>query len=195
MQPINPLPYTYDVGQLAQELLTSPLWGQHPQRGLGSESPHREMQDIWVRYNNPTPYEQSGDWSTFNDQHDAIWLQDFSPIKKISYDLLAKLEGGRLGGVLLTKLPPGGKIYPHTDAGWHASYYDKYWVPILNKDGAKFCFEDVEVSPQEGEVYAFRNDVTHWVENNSNQDKISLIICIQQTRLSREGLCLGDTQQ
>jgi aspartyl/asparaginyl beta-hydroxylase (cupin superfamily) len=100
----------------------------------------------------------------------------------------------QLGGVLITKLPPGGEITPHVDGGWHAEYYDKYLVPIQNEKGAVFCYNDIELQPKDGEIYGFRNDVQHWVKNESNSDRIVMVVCVKQDRYSKEGLCLGDMQ-
>lgn len=165
------------------------LFGQYPMRGEFEGSPHAEMKDIWVRYNDVQPYLESGDWSTFGDEHDSIWYPSYYEIpevKKVIFDVMSYVDGERLGGVLITKLPPGGKIYPHTDSGWHASYYDKYYVPVENYNGSIFGFEDGVISPKIGEVYWFDNSKLHWVENNSAGDRIAMIICIRGDRS-----CLG----
>lgn len=193
MSPINKLPYSYDVGPIINEIRHSCGWGKYGQRKQGDTGPHREMVDIWARYNDPAPF-ISGDrpWSEFNEPHDAKWLFDLPEVVRVSLDLLEKLDGSKLGGVLITKLPPGGRIYPHTDSGWHAEYYDKYWVPIANDNGAVFKFGEIEVSAEPGSCWAFRNDVEHEVINNSESDKISLIICVKQSKLTPEGfLCRG----
>jgi len=87
--------------------------------------------------------------------------------------------GETLGGVLITKLPPSGIIDKHVDSGWHAGYYDKFYVPIQNANGSLFRFENGDIDAVEGEVYQFDNSVPHWVENNSDIDRISMVVCIR----------------
>lgn len=193
MTPFTELDLTFDVRHLKKWLEDCDLWGEYPQR-CSPGSPHEKITDIWPRFKNPEECIRTGDWSSFAEEHESEWLKDIPGVKKICYDLMAYLEGSVLGGVLITKMNPGDDISPHVDSGWHAGYYDKYCVPIKNYPGAKFCFENNEIEPIEGEVIAFRNDVTHWVENNSNEDKIAMIICIRQNKLTKEGIpCLGDS--
>lgn len=171
-------------------LISQPeLFGKRTFRSDSYSSPHRGMTDIWVRYN---AYENlSKDPSRFNDEHDSVWYPEFysiPEIRPIINWLMAYVEGERLGGILITKIPAGGVIEPHIDKGWHAEYYDKFYIPIQNDEGANFCFEDGIISPNIGDVYWFNNGVSHWVENNSETDRISLIICI---RKHKGYLCLG----
>jgi len=140
------------------------------------------MTDIWVRYNDIEPYKNKGSLVGFNAEHDSVWypvLKKLPSAKKIALDLMNKVEGERLGGILITKLPPGGKIAKHTDDGWHARYYDKFYVPVLTKPGGVFCFEDGEIDAKYGEAWWFNNAHNHWVENNTDSDRISMIICIR----------------
>lgn len=191
MLPYNKLDIHFDVDYLKSYLSTCGLWDKYDLRRQKG-SPHVEMVDIWVRFNDPRPHIESGDLAKIVDEHESVWLEYIPEVKGMCAQLMTFLDGERLGGVLITKLPAGGKIYPHVDAGWHAEYYDKYFVPIQNETGAKFCFDDGEINPNEGDVYAFRNDKSHWVENNSKIDRIAMIICIKQRKISKEGLCLGE---
>lgn len=195
MLPFKKLGVKFNVSGLADKLDNSGLFGKYPFRGMPG-SVHEEMTDIWVRYKDPVEHIESGDFSGMADPHDSVWLEDFPEIKKIAYSLMEFLEGSALGGVLVTKLPAGGVIHPHTDDGWHASYYDKYYMPIKNHKGALFSFDCGSIEPENGDVWAFRNDVTHWVTNNSKEDRIAMIICIRQEKLTPEGApCHGQQQQ
>ncbi len=159
----------------------SSLFGQYPMRGEG-DSPHSEMKDIWVRYNDVKPFLESGDFSKFADEHDSIWYPayyELPELKELIFKVMSEVNGERLGGILITKLPPKGKIKRHTDSGWHADYYNKYYVPIENYKGSIFGFESGIIEPEQGEVYQFDNSKPHWVENNTNEDRIAMIICIK----------------
>ncbi len=153
------------------------LFGRNRERGDSYDSPHSEMKDIWVRYNDRNNVVPGVDT-----EHDSVWYPEYyklPELRPIVFWLMNHVQGERLGGVLITKIPPGGKIAPHIDRGWHAGYYEKYFIPIQNDDGAVFGFEDGVIAPKLGEVYWFRNDNLHWVENNSSRDRIALIVCIR----------------
>jgi len=154
---------------------------------------HAQMDDIWLRYGEIKDMVKSGDYSKIADEHDSIWLKDLPECKKVCFKVMNLVDGERLGGVLITKLPPEGKILPHEDSGWHAEYYDKYFIPIQNGKGAIFGFNEGVIEPAEGDVWAFDNSHTHWVENNSNIERIAMIICIKQNKLTKGGAsCHGE---
>lgn len=154
---------------------------------------HADMTDIWLRYGDINEMVESGDYSKIADEHDSIWLKDLPECKKLCFQIMNMVDGERLGGVLITKLPIGGKILPHQDSGWHAEYYDKYFIPIQNAKGAVFGFESGIIDPVEGDVWAFDNSYTHWVENGSDRERIAMIVCIKQNKLNKGGaLCLGE---
>lgn len=180
MQAFQKIAQGVNVLPLQMALVRQPeLFHKHKERAETYGTPHSGMTDIWVRYNDA---KNLADLSTFNDEHDSVWYPEaaFIPqVRPIVFGLMNLVEGERLGGILITKLPPGGKIASHVDHGWHAGYYEKYYVPIQNDEGAVFGFPDGEIRPQLGEIYWFRNDVPHWVENNSNRDRIAMIVCIR----------------
>lgn len=167
-----------DVSQLRARLEQQPeLFGQHIYRK--EKYAHKDMDDIWVRYNHPDHIGPK-----FNDEHSSVWypvIKHLPEIPGICHALMQLSGGERLGGVLITKLAPGGKIAPHIDGGWHAGYYSKFYVPIKNEPGSVFAWEDVAIDPTPGEVYEFRNDVPHWVNNDSSVDRIAMIVCIRKT--------------
>lgn len=168
-----------NVLPLQLALLRQPeLFGEHQERAEG-ESPHKAMSDIWVRYN---ALENLTDPESSHKPHDSIWYPAYyslPQVREIIFTVMRLVDGERLGGVLITKLPAGGKIAPHVDEGWHAGYYDKFYVPILNAPGAVFGFPDGVISPSLGDVFWFRNNVPHWVDNPTDCDRIAMIVCIR----------------
>ena len=188
--PFSKMDIRFDTGGLSDWLESCDLWGEYPQR-CGEGSPHAEVTDIWARFKDPEECLRTGDWSSFVGEHESTWLKDIPGVKEISQSLMGFTKGEQLGGVLITKIEPGKGVLPHIDNGWHASFYDKYLVSIKGSEGARFCFDEGYIEPKNGEVYAFRNDVMHWVENNSNESRIAMIVCIKQHKFSKEGLCLG----
>jgi hypothetical protein len=142
---------------------------------------HGGMEDIWVRYNAP---ENVG--PAFNDQHWPVWYPAAAklPLAPIWQRLMTVCGGEMLGGILITKVPPGGEIRPHVDSGWHAGYFSKFYVALQNGMGSVFGWEDGNIHARDGEAFWFRNDRPHWVFNGSSRDRLSMIVCI---RTEKEG--------
>jgi quercetin dioxygenase-like cupin family protein len=90
------------------------------------------------------------------------------------------VEGVEIGGVLITRIPPGKSVRPHTDPGWHARRYEKYGVQITSAPGQLFCFEGEELETQPGDVFWFDNAHTHWVTNPTHYERITMIVCIRK---------------
>lgn len=172
-----------NVTELQNELLKNyDKFDKYNHRRTFPNSPHAEMSDIWVRYNDINPFLEKGSLDGFEAEHDSIWypvVKEIPAVKEVVFDLMSKVDGERLGGVLITKLPPGGHITRHTDAGWHAQYYDKFFVPVQISEGAIFGFDDGDIHAQEGDAWWFDNSNPHWVTNNSNCDRIAMIVCIR----------------
>jgi len=182
--PYRKLDLTVDAKPLKQALKRKEyLFGEYPYRGQGENSPHQQMKDIWVRYRDVQPHIESNDFTTFADEHESVWYPSYYELpesKEIISSIMTAVDGEVLGGVLITKLPAGGKIAPHTDSGWHAQYYEKYYVAIENHKGSVFGFEQGDIQPAEGDVYWFDNSFLHWVNNDSEGDRIAMIICIRR---------------
>lgn len=151
------------------------LWNRYRTRTERPDSPHREVDDIWVRYGDP---ERVLDGLP----HDAYWYPDMDVlgIKQLCLDLMHMVGGTELGGVLITRIPPGKSVKPHIDNGWHARRYEKYAVQITSAPGQAFCFEDGSLETKPGDLYWFRNDVLHWVTNETPYERVSLIVCIRK---------------
>ena len=178
----------FDVSDLRAQLAAHPeLWDQHTRRKEAPGSPHGGMSDIWVRYNDVTPYAVSGDYSRFNDEHVPVWYSAYTALpalRPILISLMARVGGEMLGGVLITRVPPGRGIAPHADKSWHVDYFEKFYISIQGQQGAIFgCAHDgVEeaLTPMTGECWLFDNHKKHWVVNDSAEDRITLIVCIRR---------------
>lgn len=173
-----------DVMPLALEIQRQPeLWDVDNER-LGKDKPHYQTHDIWLRYKDKTENVKSGDWSNFGAPHESVWYPAFYALpsaKRLIFELMARVEGERLGGVLIYKVPPGREILPHVDPGWHAENYDKFNFSIQSQPGCSFYYPKDEESMHSntGDVYWFRNTVVHGVKNASDADQIIMCVCIQ----------------
>lgn len=172
----------FDVSGVIKELNAHPeLWNQYKLRTDRYNTPHNEVSDIWVRFN---PWENfDGDGYKFTcEEHESKWypcIEVLPSVEKIVIDVMKTVGCERLGGILITKIPPGGQVKPHIDSGWHAETYDKFAVQIQGNDKQAFHFEDCQLSPKQGELYTFDNSKLHWVTNDSDEDRITLIICLR----------------
>ncbi len=169
-----------DVSQIGMAIDASPqLWDQHRMRTEDPRSPHRETQDIWVRYNAIENYTTREE---FNGPHESVWYPaaDMLHVKPFVLAIFHAVGGTRLGGVLITRIPPGKRVHPHQDHGWHARYYEKYAMCIRSDERQSFEFEGESLSSAPGELFWFNNSATHAVINNSDQERITLICCIRR---------------
>lgn len=170
-----------DVAPIVAAIQRNPqLWNKYTCRTEGEDSPHCKLDDIWVRYNDFKNF--GGDREEFNNEHDSVWYEaaDLLNVKPLAMRLMALVGGERLGGILITKIPAGGKCLPHIDSGWHARYYEKFAVQLQGDIKQAFCFEGEEFRAVAGDVYWFDNSQTHWVNNDSDQDRITMIVCIKK---------------
>jgi hypothetical protein len=178
-QGVNVIPTLLEIKNNPQ------LWNQHAYRTSSDDSPHREVSDIWVRYNDINNLDMN-DPQKFNQEHESVWypsIDKLPSIKKIAYDLMHYVNGERLGGILITKIKPGKQCYPHDDVGsWHSAYYDKYAVQLEGDCKQAFHFEEGSFSAKPGDIYWFNNQEKHWVTNDSDVDRITMIICIRTNK-------------
>lgn len=181
MSPITKLPFTFLIIPALHELeQAEDLWGEIDLRTQG-ESPHREVQDIWLRYNAKDKWEN--DLTQFDIPHISSWYPAAKRLPwtvQLCTQMMGKVKGERLGAVLLTRIPPGKQVYPHIDQSWHARFYEKFAIQLQGDKDQSFCFPGHELSALPGESYTFDNSKLHWVENNSSEPRITLIICIRR---------------
>jgi len=167
-----------DTFGLLMELANPALWDTLPMRTQGG-SPHRELSDIWVRYN---PIERfDGDIEKFNAQHVAEWYPVVRaiPTAKALSERIAEDFDSELGGVLVTKIPAGKTCYPHVDHGWHAHHYEKLALQVKGHPAQRFHVEDDELTTVDGDLFTFDNSKVHWVTNESSEDRITMIVCVR----------------
>jgi hypothetical protein len=173
----------FDVTPLIRQLEDNQeLWNAHTLRTNRYGTPHSDVSDIWVRFNAWENFD--GDAVKFTmEPHESIWYPCIAKIPaawSLARKVMRFVGGKKLGGVLITKIPPGSEVKPHVDSGWHAEYYDKYAVQIKGNKDQAFCFDDAELRPESGSLYTFDNSLRHWVTNDSEEDRITMIICIRR---------------
>ncbi len=179
---IGLLPYGFDPTPLLAELKAHPeVWNEIPIRTSHPNSPHREVADVWCRYNDLANFD--GDMGKFNGPHESIWypvIDKLPSARKLSEWFAEEHQAECLGGILITKVAVGKQVYPHADSGWHAGFYKKAALQLSGNQDQAFCFDDGELSAKSGEVYWFDNHVKHWVRNDSSEDRLTLIVTFRE---------------
>lgn len=171
----------FDVSALVEQIQAHPeVWNTHRARTEQYGTPHNGVSDIWVRYNAWENY--TGDWAAFHDEHESVWYpvcEVLTAVKPLVKAVALSQKAKRIGGVLITKVPPGARVEPHIDGGWHARHYDKFAVQLQGNKDQAFCFEDSRLSAEPGDLYTFDNSKLHWVTNDSEADRMTLIVCLK----------------
>jgi len=168
-----------DMTQLKVQLAQAPeLWGEHGDRITRAASPHAESQDIWLRY---FPRETLTSDDDFNAPgrcmfYPAWWR--LPGLHRVVWTLMAQFQATELGGILITRLPPGGRILPHADDSWHAHYFNrKVYLAIQSNPWCINRCGDEAVSFRPGELWEFNNLVRHDVHNGGEQERLAAIMC------------------
>lgn len=180
-----------DVAPLLAQLDQYPdLWGTYRHRKMPG-SPHARMSDIWVRYNRLDRFDEANP-AAFNAEHIPVWYPAWrvlTALHPILFDLAGAVQCEMIGGVLITRIPPGERIDSHTDQGWHVDQYEKFYLSPKSAPGADFICEhdgvEERFNPKPGEWVLFDNRKRHRVENNSPEDRITVIACLRTAMFGR----------
>jgi hypothetical protein len=119
------------------------------------------------------------------DQHESVDYPAYKLLheaRPIVMNLMHYVSGERLGRVMVNKLRPGGRIYPHADTEAHAEYYSRFHVVLQSQPGVVFRAGDEQVYMGAGEIWWFNNKEVHEVINNSADDRIHMVIDIRTSR-------------
>ena len=182
---IDPLPLLHAVTRQKH------LWNADKTRTWHPQSAHRVVDDILLRYND------FGDGDDFVEKVcsriDCANKPAFAALPEaaaIIFPLMGRLNGEHLGRVFISRMAPGISIPPHTDRIPPAEeafpdrvppavYYERYQIALKAQPGVVFRAGDESVFMAPGDVWWFDNCVEHEVVNNSNDDRISLVVDIR----------------
>jgi hypothetical protein len=124
------------------------------------------------------------------DQHECVWMDGalhLPAARTLIFSLMGTVEGERLGRVMLNKISPGGRIFPHADTPVHAEYWDRFHYVVQSAPGVMFRVGQEQTHMQTGDVWWFQNLIEHEVLNNSAEDRIHLVIDIRCQHLGFRG--------
>lgn len=111
---------------------------------------------------------------TKQESDDAGLINLLEPIIKN----LEEIHNGIRGMVLLIKLKAKQNIAIHFDSGDYLMLSRRNHIPIITSDNVFFGVGDEKISMQAGECWEINNSRPHFVENNSDIDRVHLLIDI-----------------
>lgn len=160
------------------------LWNEWPLRTMYENSPHRDVDDIWLRFRDPFELSTLTPEEFCNTRYTPMWypcMDRMQNTKKIIERIFTLVDGEELGGCLITRIPPGKQVFPHRDGGYNCEHYlSKYLLLIQSHPDQYFEIGGKKVTGEKGDLFIFDNRTTHSVVNNSDVDRISLIMSIKQ---------------
>lgn len=150
------------------------LWYENTTRQDAPGSAHQDTRSIWLR----GPSHITLD-TVFND----LKASDYPAMQVIGnpvFELLSKalvnLQIAELGRVMIVALKPGGAIQQHRDEGSYADHYSRFHLVVSSSDGNTFTCADESVHMKTGELWWFDHQDEHHVRNDSNEERIHIII-------------------
>tara|TARA_R110000868_G_scaffold143298_1_gene361345 strand:- start:4471 stop:5025 length:555 start_codon:yes stop_codon:yes gene_type:complete len=169
-----------NIGGVLADLDAAPdIWGVHPER-VHDNGPHAGCQDVWLRYRAKDRLLCGQDyldphWAEF---YPAWWR--LPSLRPVVFWIAGLMEATYLGGMLITRIPPGGQVKPHVDGGWHALTMNcKVYLPLRANDGCINRCGDEAAVMRPGELWTFCNQVVHSVENNGDTPRETLIVSMK----------------
>ena len=91
-------------------------------------------------------------------------------------NFLEKTHNGKHGRIILPKLFANCEIPNHVDGGDYLDVVRRNHIPIITNSNVFFCFDEEKINMKEGEIWEINNMKNHSVINNSDFDRIHLII-------------------
>lgn len=148
------------------------LWDQDTTRTTFENTPHGEVSDIILRFGEPDGNDLEAE--------DRPAMAALPGVKELSLDLMRMVRGSRLGRVVITKLESGKKILPHADTqGLYSKYYTRYHIVLQGLPGSIFGCGDEVVNMLTGEIWWFDASAEHFLQNNSKDDRVHLLVDVR----------------
>ncbi len=136
------------------------------------------FQDVDTIYLRFPDKDGSGDPMEAFDQPAFDFLPEARPI---IFAIMARVQGERLGRVLVNRLPSGKRVIAHSDRveGMTDKYYDRFHAVIQTNAGVDFRAGDEHAAMRPGDIWWFDNFAEHEVKNGGNSDRIHMIVDIR----------------
>ncbi len=180
---------TADVNPLMLNIKRHPeLWKEDTFLRDYPQGPFGEIESIMLRFPEKRVFEQEEELEKYKrgesqfDQHESIDYPAFTILteaRPIIFGLMSLVQGERLGRVMINKIAPGGRIFPHADSAEHTDYYTRFHVVLQSAPGCYLRAGDEQLEMKTGDVFWFNNKLEHEVVNNSAFDRLSMVVDIK----------------
>lgn len=170
-----------DVGPIVSQLDAQPeLFDEFPERRLVEGTPFAEMRDIHVRYLPRDDLTPPADPRTPKDlRFYPAWYR-LPALHPVVWALMSTLRAVEMGGILITRLPAGGRMLPHIDNGWHPRRFDtKAHLTLRANARCIVRVEEEEAVFRPGEIWTYPNDVEHEISNGGTTERLVVIMCLR----------------
>ncbi|WP_254792091.1 aspartyl/asparaginyl beta-hydroxylase domain-containing protein [Achromobacter sp. NFACC18-2] len=120
-----------------------------------------------------------------HDQYEAVDYPAYAVLheaRPLVMNLMARVQGERLGRVMINKVAAGGRIFAHADTPEQTRYYTRFHIVLHGLPGAVLKAGDEEINMNTGDVFWFDNKQVHEVINNSRDDRVSMVVDIRTAR-------------
>lgn len=161
------------------------LWKEDTYLRDYAQGPFGEVESIILRFPPRSVHETeealAAHMANF-DQHENVDQPVYKVLheaRSIVMSLMAHVGGERLGRVMINKIVPGGRIFPHADTPVHAEYWDRFHVVLESEPGVLFRCGDERIYMPKGTVWWFDNSKEHEVINNSAADRVHMIVDVR----------------
>lgn len=178
-----------DVNSIVLALKRKPeLWTEDTYLRDYSQGPFGDTETVMLRFPVKTVKQTEEELKKYGEsdgQHESVDYPAFAYLpeaRRVVFGLMAQVEGERLGRVMINKLKPGGRIYPHADTPVHAEYYSRHHIVLQSSPGCNFRCGDEIIQPpftEAGAVWWFNNKLEHEVMNNGTIDRIHMVVDIK----------------
>ena len=136
-------------------------------------SVHKETNTYYV-YRNNLMWQIGEEFITNKISNDEVLLELLEPIIKD----IEKIHNGVRANVLLIKLKAKENIPMHEDSGDYLMLSRRNHIPIITTGDVVFGVGSERVKMQQGECWEINNYRLHWVDNDSEIDRVHLLIDI-----------------
>jgi hypothetical protein len=176
-----------DVGALALAISTNPdLWKPDTFLRNFQQGPFGDTDTIMLRFPEIKTGMSEEEIELYKqnkiagvDQHESIARPAWDKLTQAHpfiFDLARFTQATRIGRVLINRIRPGGRIYPHADTPEQTCYWKRFHLVIQGQPGAIITSGDETLQMLTGRMFHFRNDLMHEVRNESSVDRLSMVI-------------------
>lgn len=154
------------------------------------QGPFGEVESILLRFPPITVTELQEDADRLladrrYDPHECVDRDEYRTLheaRPLVMNLMSLVQGERLGRIIINKIAPGGRIFPHADTEEHAAYWTRHHIVLEAAPGCQIRCEDEWFEFRQGECFWFNNALEHEVINNSANDRIAMVVDIRTSR-------------